>query len=295
SKFRVPPLIMGHEFAGEVVALGTEVKQVAVGQRVAVNPNLNCGKCRSCLTGKSNLCQSRKIVGTAMRAGKYDGGMAEYVCVPSRAVLPIPDEVSFDEAALLEPLAVAMHAVKQSEHVKNEVVAVVGVGPIGLLAVQCAKSAGARTVVAVDINEDRLAIARQLRADIAITNTTDYRVAMGNINEVGTATVIDAVGTAESLEHSVQMVRDGGDIVVVGLGGRNLSVDTYELVTREIVIRGSHIYRNEMEEGLAAIASGAINLHALITSVWPLEKGPDVFAELASGQTKDVKVVLHPA
>jgi 2-desacetyl-2-hydroxyethyl bacteriochlorophyllide A dehydrogenase len=296
SKFRVPPLIMGHEFAGVVVEVGKGVDSVGLGQRVAVNPNLYCGKCHNCMEGHSNLCRHRRIVGTTMPAGKCDGAMAEYVCVPARAVIPLPDAVSYDEASLLEPLAVSLHAVNQSRNVRGEVVAVVGVGPIGLLAVQCARSAGARAVVALDINEGRLAKARQLGADVVVNSASDYLSTVKDItNGVGVAAVLDAVGISDSMSQSIQMVRSGGDIVLVGLGDRTLNVETFEMVTREIRIRGSHIYRDEMAEGIERVASGAINLRDMITSVWPLEKGPEVFAELASGKTSDIKVVLHPA
>ena len=296
SKFREPPLVMGHEFSGDIVTIGKDVTDLRIGQRVTVNPNLYCGKCHNCLEGRTNLCSNRKTVGTKMPAGKYDGAMAEYLCVPATAVIPLRHSVSYEEAALLEPLAVSLHAVKQARHLAGGSVAVVGAGPIGLLAVQCAKQLGAATVIALDLVDERLDRARQLGADIVINSNSDFLSQVKDVtNRIGVAAAIDAVGVSNSLSQCMQMVRDGGDIVLVGLGSGVMNVDTYELVCREISIQGSYIYREEMQEGMEMVANGDINVIDLITSVLPLEKGPETFARLASGRTNDIKVVLQSA
>ncbi len=295
SKFREPPLVMGHELSGDIVTIGTDVTDLRIGQRVTVNPNLYCGKCHNCQEDRRNLCRNRKSVGTKMPAGKYDGAMAEYLCVPATAIIPLPDNVSYEEAALLEPLGVSLHATKQARHLANEIVAVVGAGPIGLLAVQCAKSLGAATVVALDLVNERLEKARECGADIVVNSKSEFlSIIKDATNQVGVAVAIDAVGVPNSMSQCVQMVRTGGEIIEVGLGSSVISVDTYELVCREIIIQGSYIYRGEIQEGMELVASGRINVRDMITSVLPLDKGPEMFARLATGRTNDIKVVLQP-
>jgi 2-desacetyl-2-hydroxyethyl bacteriochlorophyllide A dehydrogenase len=295
SKFRVAPLIMGHEFAGDIAAVGPAVAGIQVGQRVTVNPSVPCGTCHNCQAGRRNLCQHRKNVGTTMPAGKCDGAMAEYVCVPAATVIPLPDTLSYEEAALLEPLGVSLRAVKRAGPLAGEAVAVVGAGPIGLLAMQCAKQLGAATVVGLDVLDERLETARQCGADLVVNSKRDPVPAVLAVTaHRGVAVAIDAVGVSDSVGQCLQIVRDAGTIVVIGLAARQLSLDTFDFVCREITLRGSYTFRGEIEEGMELAAAGRINLRGMITSVLPLADGPAVFARLAAGQTSDVKVILQP-
>lgn len=295
SKFREAPLVMGHEFSGDVETVGADVISVQVGQRVTVNPNLYCGKCHYCVEKQENLCVARKGIGTKTPAGKHNGAMAEYIAVPETAVIALPDSVSYEEAALVEPLAVSLRALKHVRRLAKEVVAVVGVGPIGLLAVQCARRLGARTIIALDLVDERLEKAKQLGADVVANSGGDFSALVkAATHQVGVAAAIDAVGVPNSVSQCIQIVRNGGEIVVIGMGSSAINVDTYELVCREISMQGSYIYRDEMREGVEMIANLELDLKGLISSIVPLEKGPEMFARLAAGKTSDIKVILRP-
>lgn len=293
SSFRVPPLIMGHEFSGVITEISPDVTHLHIGQRVAVNPNLYCGECRNCKSGSTNLCTNRKNVGTTMAAGPYNGGMAEYVCVPATAVLPIPETVSYEEAALLEPLAVSLHAVKSVANIKGATIAVIGVGPIGLLAIECAKILGAKNIIALGTRENRLKKAEECGANVVLNNKQDIRLEIKEITEgLGVDIAIDAVGTSESINQCIEIVKNSGEVNVIGLAANTVEINVSELVCREIRLNGSYIYTNEMAEGLNLVVNGDLNLKKLITTETSLENGPDVFNKLAAGASNDIKVVL---
>lgn len=301
SNFRVPPLVMGHEFAGEIDEVSLGVVGFRVGQRVTVNPNLNCGNCHDCKKGATNLCSYRRNVGTTMAAGPYNGAMAEYVCVPAAAVIPLPEELSFEEAALLEPLAVSLHAVKYYLAIKGARVAVIGAGPIGLLAVQCAKGLGAELVIlgakgamAPDSTAERQRKAADFGADLIINTMKDDLAEVRDLtNGIGLDVVFDAVGTSESIKQSIQIVKNGGEVILIGLAAATAEFSVSELVPREIRLCGSYIYTaGEMREAIRMVADGRVNLQKLITTVTPLEKGPEMFAVLAARASEDIKIVL---
>lgn len=296
NAMRVAPLVMGHEFAGEIVELGENVHDVPIGMRVTVNPNVYCGKCPNCLAGRMNVCEFRRIVGTTMTRGSYDGAMAEYVCVPQMTIIPLPDNVSYEEGAVVEPLAVSLHGAKKAGNVKGQVVAVIGAGPIGLLAVQCLKALGAKTVIATDIVDDRLAMARKCGADYVFnTRNDDLKQKVTEItNGAGAAAVFDAVGIHDSLNQAIDVVANGGNVIGVGMGAPVTEFEFKKLITHEINLLGSYTYTTEMQEAVELLREGKLKVKEMITTVAPLEKGPEVFADLVSGNSHDIKVILRP-
>jgi threonine dehydrogenase-like Zn-dependent dehydrogenase len=174
SAMRTPGLIMGHEFSGVIDKLGPGVTGLAVGQRVGAVTNLFCGECRDCREGLQNVCVNRAIIGTTMpKAGQYNGAMADYVIVPARKIIPLPDHVSFAEAALAEPLSISLRATKHVKDVEGKTCAVFGAGPIGLLAMQCLRARGAKAIVAVDIVPRRLEMARECGATHAVDSSKE--------------------------------------------------------------------------------------------------------------------------
>lgn len=296
NAMRVAPLVMGHEFAGEIVELGKGVNNLQVGTRVTVNPNVYCGKCVNCRAGKFNVCEFRRIVGTTMARGSYHGAMAEYVCVPQMTIIPLPDNVSYDEAAIIEPLAVSLHGAKKAGDIRGKSVVVLGAGPIGLLAIQCLKALGAKTVIATDILAERLAMALKCGANFVFnTQKEDIKQKIMEItNGNGVAAVFDAVGIRESVNQAINVIGNGGNIICVGMGSPVAELEFKKLITHEINLLGSYTYTTEMREAVELLQKGELNVKDLITTVAPLEKGAEVFADLASGNSSDIKVILRP-
>lgn len=294
SNMRIAPLVMGHEFSGIVCEIGEEVNQDKVGARVAVVPNLYCGTCINCLDGNVNLCDFRKIVGTTMAAGSYNGAMAEYVAVRQEALLYLPDSVSFNEAALLEPFAVALHAVKKAGDLKNKSALVVGAGPIGLLVLKCLKYLGAGNVVVTDLADNRLELARKLGADCVINTAKENASAAikAMTNNLGVDVALDAVGISASINQCIDSVRNNGKIILIGMAAQHLDFEFKQVVCREIQMFGSYTYTTEMQECLDILHSGQVSLNDLITGVFTIEEGPSIFAGLAEGNTEDIKVIL---
>lgn len=296
NPMRVAPLVMGHEFAGDIVELGEGVTNLKVGMRVTANPHANCGQCQDCVSGRTHLCNFRKTTGTTMATGSTHGAMAEYVCLQERLVIVLPDEVSYDEAALIEPLAVSLRGAKKAGNIKGQCVAVIGAGPIGLLAVQCLKGLGAKTVIATDIIDERLAVACKCGADVVVNSKKDDL--LKQVKEmtagVGVDAVLDAVGIRESIQQAIEMIRNGGNIVCVGMASPVIEFDLKKVICHEINLLGSYCYIDEMGEAVGMMQKGQIKVKDLITKVVPLEKGPSVFAELATGNPSDIKVILRP-
>lgn len=296
NPMRVAPLVMGHEFAGDIVELGTGVKNLKVGMRVTANPHANCGECQDCLAGRTHLCNFRRTTGTTMATGSTHGAMAEYVCIQERLVILLPDEVSYDEAALIEPLAVSLRGAKKAGAIKGQCVVVLGAGPIGLLAVQCLKGLGAKTVIATDIIDERLEMARKCGADITVNSKKDDLSA--KVKEItagaGADAVLDAVGIRESIRQAIEVIRNGGNIVCVGMSAPVIEFDLRKVVCHEINLIGSYCYIDEIKEAAQLLQKGQVRVKDLITTVAPLDKGAEVFANLASGNPGDIKVVLRP-
>lgn len=293
NSMRVAPLVMGHEFSGDITELGEGAGQLHTGMRVTVNPNLNCGKCPNCLDGKKNLCDFRLNVGTTMKMGSYNGAMAEYVCVPEKAVIPLPDSVSYNDAAVIEPLAVSLHAAKKAGNLKGKTVVIIGAGPIGLLALQCIKSMEVKAGIVTDVIDERLETAVKCGA-AAVFNSKNG--AVEKIREmtggVGVDAVLDAVGIPASVNQGIEIVRNGGTIVLIGMASETVEFEYKKVVSHEINLSGSYTYIGEMQEAVNLIAAGKISLKEIITTIAPLEKGPEIFAGLASGNPKDIKAIL---
>lgn len=294
SAMRVPPLIMGHEFSGEVAKLGPGVEGIRIGERVIVETNLYCGKCADCLAGFTNVCDNRRIIGTTMKAGSYNGAMAEYVVAPAEKVISLPDNVSYEAAALVEPLAITLRATKYAGNLKDKFVVVYGSGPIGLLTMQCAKFFGAREIVAVDVLEDRLRMARECGATNVIHSKDDVPGMIRKMTDgVGADVVFDAAGVEETVNGGVEIVRNGGRVVWIGLGDTRINFDYKHAVCKEIDFQSSYMYTTEMREGLEMLKVGKMDIERIITGKYPMSEGPRIFEELASRKSRDIKVILY--
>lgn len=291
------PLVPGHEVSGLVVEIGKEVKNINVGERVVAECTMGCGVCSSCIVGNYNLCESLR---PDWEKGMLLSAFAEYIAPSSRALHKIPEDIAFEEAALVEPTSVSVRAVKRVKVSLGESTAVLGSGTIGLLALQAARAAGACfvAVTGTERSKYRLEIARKLGADQVVNVDTDDPVSsiMKSTNQRGVdAAVISTAGSPQSLTEAIDMVKPGGRIVIVGLtGGLKSQIDVEKMVFKDLHVFGNFSSPGVWEEAIELIRSGRINVRPLITHIMPLKDFEKAFRLLESRQQNVVKVILRP-
>ena len=285
---RTPPLIMGHEAAGVVVRVGSDVSDWQPGDRVTFESTLSCGTCPACLAGRSNLCERREVVGASFPGYRRDGAFAEHVAVPGRALVRLPDELTFERAAFAEPLAVALHAVGLAGDVAGATAAVVGTGVIGLLAVQALRLAGAKPR---DRDRPRRAAAR------ARPPARRRRgLSAGRRGPTGASPTSSSRPSASRprIRTAVACAGRGGRIVLVGNVTPVVELPLQAVVTGELTLVGSCASSGELERGLELLASGAVEVDPLISAVAPLAEGQVWFDRLHAATHGLVKVILTP-
>ncbi|KYO68073.1 zinc-dependent alcohol dehydrogenase [Thermovenabulum gondwanense] len=291
----LPPLIFGHEFSGEIVEVGQGVSKERIGQRVSVNPILYCGKCFYCKKGLINLCNNRRSVGRTLGVEKKrcDGGFAEYVCVPEFSVVPLKEGVTFEEGALLEPLAVCYCAAKAVSFEKGENVLVIGSGPIGLMIIQFLKIFGSGKIVATDIMDFRLDAAKACGAhEVVNVKSESIEKALEYTGGIGYDRVIVTAGAPGVINDSIKLVRNGGSIILVSLIREEVSINPVSIVGRQLTVYGSYMFTTEMQDVMDYLADKRLDVRNIITSTYNLSETPEVFKDLASGNSKDIKVLL---
>ncbi len=293
---RIPPIIMGHEAAGVVEAVGRTVQNVTVGERITFDSTVYCNQCPACRQGRVNLCQNRKILGVSTPAFRRDGAMAEYVVVPWWITYRLPDAVSFEEAALIEPASVSLHAARITPIDVNDVVVVVGAGQIGLFAIQAVRVKGAGTIIALDMREERLTLARQLGADVTINpGTTDVAAEMRRaVGHPDADAVLEAVGTEASVQLAMDLTKLGGHVTLIGNVTPRVQVNLQDIVSRELTLRGSCAIAGEYRACLDMMAAGRIQAKPLISKIVPLAEGQAAFDALHRGDAGLMKIVLQP-
>ena len=293
---RIPPIIMGHEAGGVVEAVGRNVKNASVGERITFDSTVYCNQCPACRQGRVNLCQSRKILGVSTPTFRRDGCMAEFVTVPWWIIHKLPEAVSFEEAALIEPAGVSLHAARITPIEVNDVVAVVGAGQIGLFAMQGARVKGAGKIVVLDVREERLAMARQLGADVTINPSTadvtaEMRRAVGRPDADAT---LEAVGAETTVTLAMNLTKLGGHVTLIGNVTPRIQVNLQDIVSRELTLRGSAAIAGEYRAVIDLMAAGRIQAKPLISRVMPLTEGQQAFDALHHGEPGLMKIVLHP-
>jgi L-iditol 2-dehydrogenase len=292
---RIPPLIMGHEAAGTVDSVGEEVETLRPGDRVTFDSMISCGACRFCRAGQVNLCDNRRVVGVSPGEWRQHGAFAEYVAVPQNIVFRLPDGLSFEHAAMIEPVSVAVHAANRTPIRLGDRAVVVGCGMIGLLTIQAAKAAGCGTVFAVDVDETRLARASRLGADVTIPARDDVPAQVIAATEGrGADVAFEAVGAAEPIQAAIASLRKGGTLTLIGNVTPRVDVDLQAIVTRELTLGGSCASSGEYPVCLDLLARGRIRVDELITAVAPLEDGPAWFERLYSREPGLMKIILKP-
>jgi L-iditol 2-dehydrogenase len=293
---RIPPLVMGHEAAGTIADLGSGVHSFKIGQRVTFDSTVYCGQCYFCRRGEINLCDARQVLGVSCGDFRRAGAFAEFVTVPARILYPLPDELSFEKAAMIEAISVAVHAVGITPVVLNDTAVVVGAGMIGLLTLQAAKLAGCRTVIAVDVDEGRLNTARSLGA-------TDTIIAKGNdvpalVRELtggrGADVSFECVGATPTVQSAIESVRKGGTVTLVGNISPRIELPLQSVVTRQIRLQGSCASSGEIPACIDLLASGLIKVEPMLSAFAPIDEGPQWFERLYNHEAGLMKVVLHP-
>jgi L-idonate 5-dehydrogenase len=283
------PMILGHEVAGEVVAVGEGVTRVAPGDRVAVNPSLPCGHCRFCLAGQPNHCLDMRFYGSAMRFPHVQGGFRELlVCDESQAV---PADMPAERAAFAEPLSVCLHAARQAGPLLGQRVLVTGAGPIGALCVMVARQAGAGEIVATDLLDEPLALVRRVGADRTLNMRAEPDALAGYGRDKGYFDVaLECSGSGPALAGAIGAVRPGGTIVQVGIGGGETAVALNVLVAKEISLRGTFRFHEEFAWAVRMLGAG-LDVGPLLTERVPLAEAGRAFA-LASDRAQAMKVQL---
>jgi L-iditol 2-dehydrogenase len=293
---RHPPLIMGHEAAGEVARLGANVHDLNVGDRVTFDSTVYCGTCFFCVRGDVNLCDNRQVVGVAPKEYRRHGAFAEFVSVPRRIMYKLPDSFPYEQAALIEAVSIGVHAVSITPVKLGDTVVVVGVGMIGSVTLQAAKAAGCTRIIAVDIDDAKLDRAKTIGAtDVLNPHKTDVQQAVLDMtNGHGADIAFECVGYSEPVATAIHSVRKGGMVTLVGNLAPSIDAPLQYVVTRQIRLQGSCASNGEYPQCIDLMAKGVIQVAPLISLVAPLDQGASLFDRLYHHEPNLMKVVLQP-
>jgi L-iditol 2-dehydrogenase len=293
----LPPLVMGHEASGVVAEVGEAVSRVRPGDRVTMDSTISCGHCAACGRGDINLCTSRRILGVACDEFSQHGAFAEFVVVPQHVVYPLPPNVPFEHAALVEPVSVALHAVSRLQNLAGCTAVIVGSGMIGLLVIQALRMGGCKQVIAIDIEDSRLKLASDLGATATVNSRQSDPVdgVRKLTNGKGADVAMEVVGNAPALTTAIGCVCRGGQVGLVGNVSPEVPLPLQVVVSREITLVGSCASAGEYPQAIEAIADGSIRVAPLISAVAPLADGPAWFERLYAREPGLMKVVLCPS
>ncbi len=293
---RIPPLVMGHEAAGMVAEIGPNVTRFAVGDRVTFDSTVYCGECPFCAAGQVNLCDHRQVIGVSTPDFRRAGAFAEFVTVPERIVYNLPASMPFAEAAMLEAVAVALHAVAVSEVKPGQTAVVIGAGMIGLLTLQAAKAAGCSRIIVADVDRTRLKLASEMGADelILASGAEFVQAVLDSTSGHGVDLVLEAVGRDETVSAAIDAVRKGGTVTLIGNITPTVTLPLQKVVSRQVRLQGSCASCGEYPQAIDLITSGKIRVAPLITAVAPLSDGASWFDRLHAREPNLMKIVLDP-
>jgi L-iditol 2-dehydrogenase len=293
---RIPPVIMGHEAAGTIAEVGDGVTGWKPGDRVTFDSTEFCGECPECEQGNFNLCANRRVLGVSCGDYRRHGCFAEQIVLSTRILHRIPDSLPFHKAAFAEPVAIALHAVNLAPPDFGEPAVVIGSGLIGLLVIQALKARGWSRVIAVDLDESRLALAKQLGA--TETFLANRKNLAAHLHEIcggdGAKVAFEAVGAAAPVDLAIRCVGKGGTVVLIGNLQPSVAVPLQEIVTRQITLRGSCACAGEYPEAIERIGDGSIQVEPLLSATAPLADGAGWFHRLANPKEGLLKVILEP-
>lgn len=293
---RIPPLVMGHEAAGTVVARGGACDRFAVGDRVTFDSTVYCGKCVFCLRGQVNLCEERQVLGVSCGDYRRMGAFAELVVVPERIAYRLADELPFAEAAMLEAVSVGMHAVRLTQPQEGETAVVIGAGMIGALTAQAARAYGYARVVVADVDANRLKLIGELGFEDALQATGEelVRKVQAMTGGLGADAVFEAVGKDETVNVAIDCARRGGRVTLIGNVTPEVTLPLQKVVSRELRLQGSAASSGEYPQAMEWMKEGKIRVKPLISAVVPLEEGAEWFRRLYAREPGLMKVILAP-
>jgi L-iditol 2-dehydrogenase len=257
---------------------------------------VSCGTCDFCRRGRINLCDNRTVLGVSCGEYRRHGAFAEYVAVPARILYKLPDSLPFEQAALLEAVSIAVHAVRRADPQTGETAAVVGSGMIGVLIIQVLKHSGCRQIVAVDVDAQRLALARRMGATSTLSPTDGDvpSIVRAMTGGAGADVAFEVVGHGETVSAAIRSLRKGGTAVLVGNLSPMVEWPLQDVVSREISVLGSCASSGEIPQCIDLLARGVVDVAPIISLKAPLDDGPELFARLYAGDRTLMKVVLQP-
>lgn len=284
------PITQGHEVSGEISALGAGVEGLYVGQKVTIEPQVTCGRCYLCRHGKYNLCEELKVMGF-----QTTGVASEYFAVDAAKITPIPQDMSFDEGAMIEPLAVAVHAANQARAVKDQNIVVIGAGPIGNLVAQTLKAKGAKSVLISDISDLRLGIARDCGIGHTV-NTRDKDLGEAILECFGpdkADIIYDCAGNDISMGQAIRYARKGSQILLVAVFGKMANVDLAVLNDHELDLNTTMMYRHpDYVEAIELVQAGKINLNRLMTNHFAFLDYQKAYEYIDANRESTMKVLI---
>lgn len=285
------PMILGHECSGEIIDVGENVSHLAVGDRVAIEPGIPCRTCSYCVTGRYNLCVNMRFFATP----PDDGALAQYVSHPAALSFKLPENMTFEEAAMLEPFSVGLHAVRRGEVGPGKSVLILGAGPVGLLCMLAAQAAGATQIHIADIKEERLKKAEELGG--FVTHRADdpsiaeqLRAATGGL---GPEIVLECSGAPPAVRQSVELARPGATVVWVGVGPASFEFPTLTVGLKELDVKGLFRYRHTWPTAIELVSSGKVDVKPLITHRFGLQQVVDAFEMTRTAADGSIKVMVN--
>lgn len=284
------PVTQGHEVSGVIVKCGQYASKFQVGQRVTIEPQVFCGRCYPCLHGKYNLCQNLKVMGF-----QTTGTASDYFAVDESKITPLPDGMTYNEGAMIEPLAVTVHAAKRFPDLKGAKVVIFGCGPIGILLMQSVKAFGAAKVMVTDVSDYRLQLARSLGADAAVnTSKEDFATALTEAFGPDKADVMyDCAGNDITMDQAIQNARKGSTIVLVAVFGKRANVDLAKLNDSELDLNTSMMYRHEdYLDALHFVSEGKIQLKPLMSQHFAFKDYLKAYQYIDANRESTMKVLI---
>ena len=288
---RLEPMVMGHEFAGEIVETGEGAAKFRPGDRAAVYPVEFCGDCKMCREGNVHLCMNKRAYGVL----DVDGAFAEYICVPEKCCFPLAEEISYAVGSLMEPLAVAYRGVSHAGDLEGKNVLLVGTGTIGLLALACVKMKNPAKILVSDLSDSRLQLAGKMGADVIINPGKEefQKKVLEETGRLGVDAAIEAVGATPTVQQAMSALAFGGRAVWIGNNKPMVEINMQEIVTRELSVFGSFLYAyEEFKEVVGLLNNGRLNVKPLISKEISLEQVPAYFDKLAHQPGELIKVVM---
>lgn len=283
--------ILGHECAGTVVALGPGVKNLKVGDKVALEPGCTCGQCEFCKTGRYNLCPDVEFLATP----PYDGCLMNYIAFPENMAFKLPDGISTKEGALVEPLAVGMHAAKQGNVKLGDSVVILGSGTIGLVTLLACKAFGATDITVVDVIPKRLEYAKKLGATTTVNAAEkDVLTEIDRLtNKKGADVVIETAGSAKTVAQTPYLVKNGGCVVLVGMAPQDIIEYNFsKIMAKEAEIKSVFRYRNIYPQAINAVSKGIIDISGIITHEFAFDDAAKAFNFVINNKQEVVKAVI---